>query len=75
MVEIKDANHLTCVGKPQFKEEIQKWLAKQARRRANSLSTKMDRDRNVTNGSVTEMGQNSRPATTRAEILNTILNL
>ena len=29
VVEIKDANHLTCVGKPQFKEEIQKWLAKQ----------------------------------------------
>jgi pimeloyl-ACP methyl ester carboxylesterase len=29
VVEIKDANHLTCVGKPQFREEIQKWLAKQ----------------------------------------------
>jgi pimeloyl-ACP methyl ester carboxylesterase len=29
VVEIKDANHLTCVGKQQFKEEIQKWLAKQ----------------------------------------------
>jgi pimeloyl-ACP methyl ester carboxylesterase len=30
VVEIKDANHLTCPGKPQFKEEVQKWLAKQA---------------------------------------------
>jgi pimeloyl-ACP methyl ester carboxylesterase len=29
IVEIKDANHLSCVGKPQFKEELQKWLEKQ----------------------------------------------
>jgi pimeloyl-ACP methyl ester carboxylesterase len=29
VVEIKDANHLTCAGKSQFKEETQKWLAKQ----------------------------------------------
>jgi pimeloyl-ACP methyl ester carboxylesterase len=34
VVEIKDANHLTCVGQPQFKEELQKWLAKQAGKRS-----------------------------------------
>ena len=34
VVEIKDANHLTCVGRPQFKEELQKWLAKQAHKRS-----------------------------------------
>jgi pimeloyl-ACP methyl ester carboxylesterase len=28
VVEIRDANHLTCILKPQFKEEIQKWLAR-----------------------------------------------
>jgi pimeloyl-ACP methyl ester carboxylesterase len=39
VVEIKDANHLTCVGKPQFKEEIQKWLAKQARGRARGVAS------------------------------------
>jgi pimeloyl-ACP methyl ester carboxylesterase len=31
VVEIKDANHITCILKPQFKEEIQKWLAKQSK--------------------------------------------
>jgi hypothetical protein len=36
VVEIKDANHLTCVGKSQFKQEIQKWLAKQAGGRSHS---------------------------------------
>jgi pimeloyl-ACP methyl ester carboxylesterase len=30
VIEIKDANHITCILKPQFKEEIQKWLAKQS---------------------------------------------
>jgi pimeloyl-ACP methyl ester carboxylesterase len=30
VVEIKGANHLTCIIKPQFQEEIQKWLAKQS---------------------------------------------
>jgi pimeloyl-ACP methyl ester carboxylesterase len=29
VVEIKDANHITCVGNKQFKEELQKWLEKQ----------------------------------------------
>jgi pimeloyl-ACP methyl ester carboxylesterase len=29
VIEIKDANHITCVGKPQFKEELHKWLNKQ----------------------------------------------
>ena len=29
MVEIKDADHITCILRPQFQEEIQKWLAKQ----------------------------------------------
>jgi pimeloyl-ACP methyl ester carboxylesterase len=29
VIEIKGANHISCVLKPQFKEEIQKWLAKQ----------------------------------------------
>jgi pimeloyl-ACP methyl ester carboxylesterase len=32
VVEIKDADHLTCVIRPPFKEEIQKWLAKQKER-------------------------------------------
>jgi pimeloyl-ACP methyl ester carboxylesterase len=32
VVEIHDANHITCILKPQFKEEIHKWLAKQTRR-------------------------------------------
>jgi pimeloyl-ACP methyl ester carboxylesterase len=32
VIEIKDADHLTCILKPQFKEEIQKWLAKQEKR-------------------------------------------
>jgi pimeloyl-ACP methyl ester carboxylesterase len=32
VVDIKDADHITCILKPQFKEEIQKWLAKQAHR-------------------------------------------
>jgi pimeloyl-ACP methyl ester carboxylesterase len=29
VIEIKDADHITCILKSQFKEEIQKWLAKQ----------------------------------------------
>jgi pimeloyl-ACP methyl ester carboxylesterase len=32
VVEIKGANHLSCAFKPQFKEEIQKWLDEQKRR-------------------------------------------
>jgi pimeloyl-ACP methyl ester carboxylesterase len=32
VISIKDADHITCVLKPQFKEEIQQWLARQARR-------------------------------------------
>jgi hypothetical protein len=28
-LEIADADHITCILKPQFKDEIQKWLAKQ----------------------------------------------
>lgn len=31
VIEIKDANHITCFFRPQFKEEIENWLAKQAR--------------------------------------------
>jgi pimeloyl-ACP methyl ester carboxylesterase len=29
VVQIKNADHITCLLRPQFKEEIQKWLAKQ----------------------------------------------
>jgi pimeloyl-ACP methyl ester carboxylesterase len=29
LVEIKDADHLTCIIKPQFKEEIQAWIEEQ----------------------------------------------
>jgi pimeloyl-ACP methyl ester carboxylesterase len=32
VTEIKDANHISCIFKPQFKEEIQGWLAKQTGR-------------------------------------------
>lgn len=32
VVGIKDAGHLTCVMKPQFKEEIATWVAKQTKR-------------------------------------------
>jgi alpha/beta hydrolase fold len=32
VIEIKDANHITCILRPQFREEIQKWLAKQGQR-------------------------------------------
>jgi pimeloyl-ACP methyl ester carboxylesterase len=32
VVEIRDADHLTCVVRPQFKEEIHRWLTKQSRR-------------------------------------------
>ena len=28
VVQIKNADHITCLLRPQFKEEIQKWLAK-----------------------------------------------
>jgi pimeloyl-ACP methyl ester carboxylesterase len=31
VIDIKDADHITCILKPQFKEEIQKWLAKQTK--------------------------------------------
>jgi pimeloyl-ACP methyl ester carboxylesterase len=31
VVEIDDANHINCIVKKQFKEEIQKWLKKQAK--------------------------------------------
>lgn len=31
MVDIKDANHLTCIAKPQFREEIAAWLKKNAK--------------------------------------------
>jgi pimeloyl-ACP methyl ester carboxylesterase len=30
VIDIKDAEHIGCILRPQFKEEIQKWLAKQA---------------------------------------------
>jgi len=30
VIDIRDADHLTCVIKPQFKEEIRAWLAKHA---------------------------------------------
>jgi pimeloyl-ACP methyl ester carboxylesterase len=33
VVEIKDADHLSCILKSQFKEEIQKWLVKQTKQR------------------------------------------
>jgi pimeloyl-ACP methyl ester carboxylesterase len=29
VVEIKGGNHISCIMKPQFRDEIQKWLAKQ----------------------------------------------
>jgi len=32
VVEIKDGDHISCILKPQFKEEIQTWLAKQAKK-------------------------------------------
>ncbi len=32
VIEIKDANHLDCIAKPQFREEIHKWLREQTRR-------------------------------------------
>jgi pimeloyl-ACP methyl ester carboxylesterase len=32
VIEIKGGDHLSCVLKPQFREEILKWLTKQARR-------------------------------------------
>ncbi len=31
VIEIQGANHITCILKPQFKEEIRKWLATQTR--------------------------------------------
>lgn len=33
VIEIKDANHLSCIMKPQFREEIQKWLNQQSQRK------------------------------------------
>jgi hypothetical protein len=32
VIEIKDADHITCILKPPFKKEIHKWLAGQKRR-------------------------------------------
>jgi hypothetical protein len=32
VIEIPDAGHLTCIVKSRFRDEIQKWLAKQAQR-------------------------------------------
>jgi hypothetical protein len=32
IVDIEDANHITCILKKQFKEEIHKWLTKQMKR-------------------------------------------
>ena len=32
VIDIKDADHLSCILKLQFREEIQKWLATQSRR-------------------------------------------
>lgn len=32
VVEIKGGDHITCIIQPQFKEEIDKWLAKQSKR-------------------------------------------
>jgi pimeloyl-ACP methyl ester carboxylesterase len=32
VIEIKDANHIDCIAKPQFREEIQKWLTEQSKR-------------------------------------------
>jgi hypothetical protein len=32
VIDIKDANHISCVFKPQFKEEIHKWIVKQTQR-------------------------------------------
>ena len=31
VIEIKDGNHLTCIIRPQFREEIAAWLKKNAR--------------------------------------------
>jgi pimeloyl-ACP methyl ester carboxylesterase len=31
VIEIRDGDHLSCVLRPQFREEIHKWLSKQAR--------------------------------------------
>ncbi|HEX3147770.1 MAG TPA: alpha/beta hydrolase [Gemmataceae bacterium] len=33
VVEIKDADHLSCIIKPQFKEDLQAWLIKQSKRK------------------------------------------
>jgi pimeloyl-ACP methyl ester carboxylesterase len=30
IVKIQDAGHLTCVAKPQFKDEVKKWIDKNA---------------------------------------------
>ena len=32
VIEIADADHISCILRPQFRDEIQKWLAKQAQR-------------------------------------------
>jgi len=33
VIDVKDADHISCIFKPQFKEEIQKWIAKHSQRR------------------------------------------
>ncbi len=32
VIDIRDADHISCILRPQFREEIQKWLAKQTQR-------------------------------------------
>jgi hypothetical protein len=32
LISIKDADHFSCIFKPQFKEEIQNWLAEQKKK-------------------------------------------
>jgi pimeloyl-ACP methyl ester carboxylesterase len=32
VIDIKDADHISCIFRPQFKEEIQKWLARQGQK-------------------------------------------
>ena len=31
VIEIKDANHITCIFKPQFRDEIARWLRKNSK--------------------------------------------
>ena len=32
VIDVEDADHISCILRPQFTKEIQKWLAKQAQR-------------------------------------------